>query len=175
MPSFSIVVAADEAGGIGKGGRLPWQLPGDMAYFKRLTVAPPAPSQRNAVVMGRKTWESILPQFRPLGNRTNVVITRNERFELPGEVLRAGDFDDALAKLERVADLGRVFVIGGAQVYGHALDHPDLEAIYLTRVHATFDSDARFGAIPPGFALVSSSPPHVDGGLAYEFQVYRRR
>jgi dihydrofolate reductase/thymidylate synthase len=175
MPSFAIVVAADEAGGIGKGGGLPWHLPGDVSYFKRLTMAPPERSLRNAVVMGRKTWESIPLRFRPLVGRINVVVTRNDRFELPGEVIRAEGFDAALRKLEGVADLGRVFVIGGAEVYRQALDHRDLDAIYLTRVHATFDCDTVFGAIPPGFERVSSSSRRADGGIAYEFQVYRRR
>jgi dihydrofolate reductase len=174
MPPFSIVVAADEAGGIGKEGRLPWHLSGDMAFFKRLTMEPPAPSLRNAVVMGRKTWESISPKFRPLAGRLNVVITRNDQFDVPG-VLRVESFDATLTRLAGVADLGRVFVIGGAQVYRQALDHPDLEFIYLTRVHATFDCDTTFGAIPTGFGLVSSSPRYDEGGIPYEFQVYRRR
>jgi len=175
MPPFAIVVAADENGGIGKGGRLPWHLPGDVTYFKRLTKAPPERSLRNAVVMGRKTWESIPPKFRPLVGRINVVITRNDRFDLPGEVIRAEGFDAALRKLDGVPDLGRVFVIGGAEVYRHALEHRGLDTIYLTRVHATFDCDAVFGAIPPGFEMVSSSSRHIDGGIAYEFQVHRRR
>ncbi len=95
MPPFSIVVAADEAGGIGKDGRLPWHLSGDMAFFKRLTMEPPAPSLRNAVVMGRKTWESISRKFRPLAGRLNVVITANDQFDVPG-VLRVESFDAAL-------------------------------------------------------------------------------
>jgi dihydrofolate reductase / thymidylate synthase len=172
MPPFSIVVAADEADGIGKDGRLPWHLSGDMAFFKRLTMEPPAPSLHNAVVMGRKTWESISPKFRPLAGRLNVVITGNDQFDVPG-VLRVESFDAALMRLAGVADLGRVFVIGGAQVYRQALDHPDLEFIFLTRVHATFDCDTTFGAIPAGFGLVSSSPRHDEGGIPYEFQVYR--
>lgn len=175
MPSFSIVVAADEAGGIGKDGRLPWHLSGDMAFFKRLTMEPPAPSLRNAVVMGRKTWESIPPRFRPLAGRINVVITGNDRFDVPADVIRVESFEAALNRVARVADLGRVLVIGGAHVYRQALDHPDLESIYLTRVHATFDCDATFGAIPASFGLISSSPKQVEGGIPYEFLVYRRR
>ena len=75
----SIVVACTKEGGIGKGGQLPWKLPGDMAYFKRVTTdtegAPP--DVRNAVIMGRKTWESIPQKFRPLPGRLNVVLTRS--------------------------------------------------------------------------------------------------
>lgn len=74
--TFQIVVAATRKLGIGKGGTMPWKLPGDMAYFKELTSRTADPSKQNAVVMGRKTWESIPPKFRPLPGRVNVVLTR---------------------------------------------------------------------------------------------------
>ena len=172
MPAFSIVVAADEAGGIGNGGRLPWRLPGDMAYFKRLTTEVPTPGLRNGVIMGRKTWESIPAKFRPLSNRINVVITSNAAFELPDGVIRAGSFEAALGGIGDVNDLAQTFVIGGAQVYRQALAHPGLRSIYLTRVHATCDCDAKFGLIPDGFALVSRSAPRADADLTYHFEVH---
>lgn len=71
-----LVVAASERLGIGLDNHLPWRLPGDMAAFKRITSTAPRPDAPNAVIMGRKTWESIPPKFRPLAGRTNVVLTR---------------------------------------------------------------------------------------------------
>jgi len=71
-----LVVAASERLGIGQDNQLPWRLPGDMAAFKRITSTASRPEAPNAVVMGRKTWESIPPKFRPLAGRTNVVLTR---------------------------------------------------------------------------------------------------
>lgn len=76
LRTFQLVVAATRKLGIGKGGTMPWRLPSDMAYFKALTSATADPSKANAVVMGRKTWESIPPKFRPLRGRVNVVLTR---------------------------------------------------------------------------------------------------
>lgn len=172
MRSFSIVVAADEAGGIGKDGRLPWRLPGDMAYFKRLTTEVPTAGQRNAVIMGRKTWESIPPRFRPLTDRLNIVITSNPALELPADVIRAESFEAALKRVATVNGLARVFVIGGAQVYRQALTNPGLASIYLTRVHGKFDSDATFGPIPDRFDLISRSQLHSDAGLTYDFEVH---
>ena len=71
------VVAASEQLGIGSGGQLPWRLPGDMAAFKRITTTTMTPGRENAVVMGRKTWESIPARFRPLPGRVNIVLSRH--------------------------------------------------------------------------------------------------
>ena len=78
MRGFSVVVAAcKQTRGIGLGGALPWSLRGDMQFFKQLTRSTLDPLKRNAVVMGRKTWQSIPEKLRPLADRLNVVITRN--------------------------------------------------------------------------------------------------
>ena len=74
--TYQLVVAATRKLGIGKAGKMPWKLPGDMAYFKELTSKTAESGMQNAVIMGRKTWESIPPKFRPLPNRVNVVLTR---------------------------------------------------------------------------------------------------
>lgn len=75
LRTVDIVVAATRAGGIGIGGALPWQLPSDMAFFKSLTMKTQDPAKQNAVIMGRKTWSSIPPKFRPLKGRVNVVLS----------------------------------------------------------------------------------------------------
>ena len=76
---FSVVVAVcKHTRGIGVNGRLPWSLRADMHYFKQLTRSPVDPLKRNAVIMGRKTWQSIPEKLRPLADRINVVISRNE-------------------------------------------------------------------------------------------------
>ena len=76
MPSLTLIVAATLANGIGRAGRLPWRLSHDMAYFAHVTTNAPQGS-RNALIMGRNTWESIPAKNRPLKDRTNVVITGN--------------------------------------------------------------------------------------------------
>lgn len=79
MSSLTLIVAATAANGIGQGARLPWRLPQEMAYFARVTSSAPEGST-NAVLMGRNTWESIPPKFRPLKNRVNVIISRNAEY-----------------------------------------------------------------------------------------------
>eukprot|EP00850_Spirogloea_muscicola_P017282 SM000147S01101 [mRNA] locus=s147:52578:53099:+ [translate_table: standard] len=126
LRSFQVVVAAARRGlGIGAGGRLPWSLPGDMAHFKEVTTATTVggAGRRNAVVMGRRTWESIPWRFRPLPGRLNVVLTRDAAAAAalpPGVLAVNGGLDVALALLaaeEHAAAVESVFVIGGGQVY----------------------------------------------------------
>jgi dihydrofolate reductase len=81
MSRLTIIVAATRTNGIGKNGSLPWRLPKEMAYFAKVTSAAPE-SDINAVIMGRNTWESIPDRFRPLKNRVNIVISRNQDYEM---------------------------------------------------------------------------------------------
>lgn len=123
--SFQIVVAATRERGIGKDGQLPWKLPTDMNFFKTVTSLTTSATKKNAVVMGRRTWESIPDKFRPLRGRLNVVLTRSSRKSLGispqhENVLVSDSFDSALALLAAPplsSEVESVFVIGGGQVY----------------------------------------------------------
>jgi dihydrofolate reductase len=123
--SFQIVVAATRERGIGKDGQLPWKLPTDMNFFKTVTSLTTSATKKNAVVMGRRTWESIPDKFRPLRGRLNVVLTRSSRKSLVESqqhenVLVSDSFDSALALLAAPplsSEVESVFVIGGGQVY----------------------------------------------------------
>ena len=81
MSRLTLIVAATLENGIGQNGGLPWHLPKDMAYFAKATSNAPE-GKKNAVVMGRNTWESIPMKFRPLKDRVNVVISRNKEYQL---------------------------------------------------------------------------------------------
>ena len=143
--TFDIVVAADRDWGIGTGTGLPWpKLKSDMAHFRRVTSAAPE-GRRNAVIMGRKTWESAEVAGRPLPRRLNIVISRRADLAVPDGVVRAASLAEALAAAAGAPDVAGVFVVGGAEIYREALAHPALRYVYLTRI------DGRFGcsvAIP---------------------------
>lgn len=81
MSHLTIIVAATKSNGIGQSGKLPWRLSKELAYFARVTSSAPE-GQRNAVIMGRKTWESIPANFKPLSKRFNVVVSQNADYEL---------------------------------------------------------------------------------------------
>lgn len=119
--SYQVVVAATRDMGIGKDGKLPWKLPSDLKFFKELTSATSDPRKKNAVLMGRKTWESIPLQFRPLPGRLNVVLTRSGRVEtkLSEDVVLCGSRASALellASSRYCPAIENVFVIGGGQL-----------------------------------------------------------
>ena len=119
---------------IGRNNALPWYLPEDLKYFKRVTLGKP-------VIMGRKTWESI---GRPLPGRTNIVITRDVAFQADG-VRVVHSLEQALALAEKICLLDggdEAIVMGGAEIYALALPHAD--RLYLTQVHADVEGDAHF-------------------------------
>lgn len=169
--SFDVVVAADLDWGIGKENGLPWpKLKGDMAHFRRITSAA-AEGKLNAIIMGRKTWVSREMGGQPLPNRLNVVVTR-QGVGVPEGVVVAGSLDAALMAA-RGDNIDGVYLIGGAELIRHAIDHADLRWIYLTRI------DARFGCetfIPDldaaGFVKVEWDGEQVceDNGVRYRIE-----
>ncbi len=171
---FDLVVAADCKLGIGKNQTLPWKLPGDMAYFRDLTSGTNCCGKKNAVIMGRKTWQSIPAKFRPLPGRVNIVLTKDTGLEMPDGVLRCHDLDAALAQAERVG-VERCFVIGGGTVYTESLKHPQLQRIYVTEIEESFDCDTFFPDYRSSFVQVSESPAKSENGISYSFKVYEKQ
>lgn len=134
---LAVIVAAAENGVIGRNNALPWHLPEDLKYFKRVTLGKP-------VVMGRKTFESI---GRPLPGRTNIVITRAADWCADG-VKVVHSLDEALALAADIAVIdgaSELMVIGGAEIYRDAL--PRADRLYFTEVHAEVEGDASLPAI----------------------------
>ena len=154
MTDFACVVAADLDGGIGKNNELPWpRLKTDLRFLKRITSTA-SPGRTNAVVMGRRTWDSVPAPVRPLPGRVNLVISRRD-LELAAPSLHAASLDEALAAATG-AGVEQVFVIGGGQVFAEAFAHPGCRSIYLTRIQARFDCDAHIPPIEPRFVLAET-------------------
>jgi dihydrofolate reductase len=172
MKIFSIIVAFDEARGIGRSGLLPWHLPADLKHFKEITTAKNGTAS-NVVIMGRKTWESIPDKFRPLPGRLNVVITSRSDYTLPQGVLRASSLDNALEVVCNKGDgeVGDIFVIGGAQVFGEAIVHPLCQKVYLTRIQGYFDCDVFFPNIPKKFVETASSRKFQENEKTFSFSM----
>lgn len=178
MKTFSIIVAVDEKDGIGKKGRLPWSLPKDMEHFKAVTTTTKDPSKINAVIMGRKTWESIPEKFRPLQKRVNVVLTRNKDFDFKESALRASSFEEALNVLNGdivAKPIETIFVIGGASIYKEALALKRCDKIYLTQIFKTFECDTFFPEFRTQFVQKETSEMIAQGDLKYQFAIFEPR
>jgi dihydrofolate reductase len=161
---ISLIVAMDEQGGIGRAGMLPWRLPADLKRFKSLTMG-------HHLIMGRKTYQSI---GRPLPGRTMVVVTRNPDYRPPGCVVRHS-FDDAL-EFARNAEETEVFVVGGEEIFRQAIVSAD--RLYLTQVHATFETDISFPQFNEASWLESEREFHSAdkrNPYAFTFHVLRRQ
>ncbi len=137
-PAVALIWAMSDNGVIGRAGGLPWRLPEDMRYFMATT-------SRKAVIMGRKTFESMKA---PLPRRRNIVITRSEDYERPG-IDVAPSLEGALAIAADYSaqhHLDEICVAGGSDIYRVAL--PRADRLYVTRVHAQIDGDVHFPAVP---------------------------
>ena len=131
----SLIVAVSENGVIGKDNDLIWHLPIDMKFFKDTTLG-------HHVVMGRKNFESIPHKYRPLTDRTNIVITRQSGYKAEGCIV----VDSVVAALDIAKNNGDTepFIIGGGQIYKLALEANLVDKIYLTKINHTFDGDTFF-------------------------------
>jgi dihydrofolate reductase/thymidylate synthase len=171
--SFDVVVAADLDWGIGKDQSLPWpKLRGDLRHFKRITSTTSTPGRRNAIVMGRKTWQSKEVAERALPDRLNVVVSRGELAVPPG-VIAARSLDEALA----VRDVETVFVIGGAGVLIEAIERRDLRYVYLTRIEEHYDCEIKMPDLDArGFVKMAweGELSNEEHGVRYRIERLRR-
>lgn len=152
---------------IGKNNDLPWRLPNDMKYFMEKTKG-------HYVIMGRKNYESIPPKFRPLPDRTNIVLTHQDDYKAPGcTIIHNLETGIKLAEQNGETEL---FIIGGAQIYELAL--PYVTKMYLTLVNADVDGDTYFPTIDyDQWTLVTSYGNPIDEKhkYPYRFETYEKK
>ena len=159
---LGLIYARSRNGVIGQGGVLPWHLPEDLAHFKRTTMGAP-------VIMGRKTWDSLPPRFRPLPGRRNIVITRDAQWQAAGAG-RASTLEEALA-LGAGADT--VWVTGGAEIFRLAVPRADLAVV--TEIDADFEGDTHAPELGPAWRETARERHVSASGLPYSFVTYERR
>jgi len=158
---LGLIYARARNGVIGRGGVMPWHLPEDMAHFKQLTMGCP-------VVMGRKTWESLPPRFRPLPGRRNVVITRQPEWAAEG-AHRAASLEAALALC---SDAPLVWVIGGGEIYAQAL--PIAHVLEVTEIERDFEGDVFAPRLGREWQESRRERHHSTAGFDYSFVTYTK-
>jgi dihydrofolate reductase len=158
---IGLIYARAANGVIGKGGVMPWHLPEDLAHFKQVTMGSP-------VIMGRKTWDSLPPRFRPLPGRRNIVVTRNADWSAPGAE-RADSLEHALAL---VAGQPRVWVIGGGEIYAQVL--PLAHVAEVTEIERDFEGDVHAPQLGVEWVEAHRERHHSAAGFDYSFVTYTR-
>lgn len=172
---FSIIAAISRNKVLGKDNKIPWSLPEDMKRYVAFTTGNPPSDKKNALLMGRKTWESIPEKYRPLKNRINVVITRQPDYSVPEGVLVYSSLDQALTELKNNPEVNNVLVNGGQEVYAQAIIRPECSTLYLTEIDQDFEGDSFFPEIPKDFKLIEESEYQTsESGLRYRFLMYSR-
>lgn len=160
--TLALIASVARNGAIGRGNELVWDEPQDKQFFKRTTMGYP-------VIMGRKTWDSLPPRFRPLPGRRNIVVTRQAGWRAEGAET-AGSLEQAVAM---AASAPRAFVIGGAEVYERAM--PLADELVLTEIDRDIDGDAYFPPWDRAAFAEGASEAHVDRlGTPFRFVTYRR-
>lgn len=161
--SLGLIWAQTLDGVIGFEGVMPWHLPEDLAHFRDVT-------QGSAVIMGRRTWDSLPERFRPLPGRQNVVLTRQQGWAAAGATV-AHTMDEALGLCA-----GSVWVIGGAEIYRQAL--PLADTLEVTEIDAEITGDTVAPTLDGAWNLVNADPPSgwLRSGttLPYRFLRYQR-
>ncbi|WP_370632041.1 dihydrofolate reductase [Pusillimonas sp. MFBS29] len=160
-PIVQLVVAYSKNRVIGRDNTLPWRLPSDLAHFKRVTLGHP-------IVMGRNTWLSL---GRPLPGRPNLVISRNPEYRADGASVHPS-LNAALAACANT-NAEKICIIGGEQVFRHALDVAD--EIIATEIKSDIEGDTYFPALDANtWQEIERLPQPEENGLAFDFVTYRR-
>jgi dihydrofolate reductase len=163
MPEIILIAAVAKNRVIGRDNQLIWNIPEDMAHFKALT-------QGHTVLMGRKTWESLPPRFRPLPGRRNIVVSRQADYPAAGAKVVAS----LEAGFAQLAPQEKVFVIGGAEIYSQSL--PYAGQMELTEVDLEPEGDAWFPAFAGDEWEIAECREFVSStGTTGAFLSYRRR
>lgn len=161
MTRINLIYARAANGVIGHNNAMPWHLPEDLAHFKRMT-------QGHPVIMGRKTWDSLPPRFRPLPGRFNVVISRQTDWQADG----AQSATSLAAALALCSQADEVWVIGGAQIFAQA--EPLAVRIEVTEIMQDFEGDIFAPPLGPQWQAQSREEHTSAAGLKFAFVSYQK-
>lgn len=156
---MKLIVAIDENGGIGRDGGLPWNLPDDMSFFKKMTNG-------GIVIMGSGCYDSLMEKYKPLPNRLNVVISRSDR-QFPGCMTFKSPFD--ILDDDYLMSKENIWVIGGSRIYDIFIDIVD--ELYVTHVNGSFNCDVWFPKIDDK-KWIATPIVSIEGGTIFK---YKRR
>ena len=160
--NLHLIYARARNGVIGRDNQMPWHLPEDLAHFKRVTLGQP-------VIMGRKTWDSLPPKFRPLPGRVNIVVTRQADWQAEG-ALRATSIEHAMRLCGPATD---AWIMGGAEIYRQA--EPMACTAVVTEIDADYEGDAFAPTLSTAWREVRRESHTAASGLRFDFVTYEQQ
>lgn len=173
--NFSIILAIDSKNGIGKSNNLPWYIPNDLKHFRNITTYTKWCYQKNVVIMGRKTWDSIPNIYKPLNNRINIIIS-NTITNNNNNYFVVKSLDRAFELTKDFHDVYKIFIIGGKSLYTETFNNPYCQEIYLTRVFFDFNCNTIIDNFNlDNFDLIESSDKLQNNNYFYQFETYKRK
>lgn len=179
MKPVNLITAVCQNNGIGVKGDLPWRLKNEMAYFTQRTSQTQNANLQNAVVMGRKTWDSVPTKYKPFSNRVNAVVSRHKT-DFPEGILVYQSVAEAISDIQRKEHVESIWIIGGYWVYKDALDRNLCDKLFITRVLREFECDTFFPEFDAEkYTLIKedgvSEEVQEEKGIRYEFKVYQKK
>jgi len=170
-----MILAADVERGIWIKNTLPWNISEDLKYFKNVTTKVSDYKKRNAVIMWRKTWESIPDKYKPLPDRENFVLSRQKDIDIKWAKV-FDTIEKCLSYIWEHKDIENIFIIWWAKIYDLVLYNENLERIYLTKVLWNWWCDTFFRGVPKSFELTNESEMFENKNhISYQFQIYDRK
>ena len=148
---LNLIVCKTSKNGIGLNNRLPWNLSKELLHFKKITATSDKPEYKNAVIMGRNTWESLPTKSQPLKDRLNVVLTHKKKkfknYEKCDYITNS--IEDSIKYLTELQEIQRIFIIGGQSLYEQVInEHTDLiDKLYITEIYENLKCDTYFPTI----------------------------
>tara|TARA_A100001015_G_scaffold211926_1_gene237623 strand:+ start:2687 stop:3226 length:540 start_codon:yes stop_codon:yes gene_type:complete len=174
---YDIISAVNLDGIIGLDNDLVYKISKDMKYFKDITSKTKDCHKKNAVVMGRKTWDSIPDKYKPLSNRVNCVIT-NKNTKIHSDVIQSNNFQQLIKSLSENKNIETIFIIGGSSIYNMAFQLNKQRHLYITKInHSLLDNEKCVN--PKYFPHINLSnysivydKNHIENNLSFNFIKY---
>jgi dihydrofolate reductase len=174
MPKpIHLIAAVDNKWGLGKNNDLAWHLPPDMKHFKELTTKTYFKDKLNAVIMGRKTWESIPQKYRPLPGRKNIILSKTLS-QAPESTELYQSLEEAVKALNTQDDVEKIFIIGGSKLYNQALQDLIPDKLYITFLYKDFDCDVFLEEPPEQYKLIDQTRRQIYNEVEYQFAEFHK-
>ncbi|CCV02131.1 dihydrofolate reductase [Invertebrate iridovirus 25] len=170
------IIAISQDGGIGINNHLPWKLQEELKHFQEVTTCTQDKTKKNAVIMGRKTWDSIPDKFKPLKNRVNIIVSNTLTFSTLNNTWIHSNLQNAIKFLNSQQNIETVWIIGGISIYLEALKLNLLDFMYVTEIYKKYECDTFFNIkVLKNFNELKELTSEIkwENKVSYQYKIYK--